>query len=137
VSLVPCKLCGELFTPSESQIRQRRLWCKACDAAKRTTWVSSSRPRKRAWNYKTIGARRKARYSSEPNFRLRMLARSAARAAIREGRLIRKPCETCGATDVEAHHDDYSKALDVRWLCRRHHREFHGQRLNSTQSLST
>ena len=28
---------------------------------------------------------------------------------------------------VEAHHDDYFKPLDVRWLCFRHHRELHGQ----------
>lgn len=30
-------------------------------------------------------------------------------------------CETIG----EAHHDDYSKPLDVRWLCKLHHEELH------------
>jgi hypothetical protein len=47
--------------------------------------------------------------------------------AIRDGRLIRQPCEVCGALNVEAHHDDYSKPLTVRWLCRRHHLEHHGK----------
>lgn len=47
--------------------------------------------------------------------------------AIRDGRLIRQPCEKCGNPKTEAHHDDYSKPLDVRWLCFKHHREHHGQ----------
>ena len=48
--------------------------------------------------------------------------------AVRDGRLIPQPCQICGATKVEAHHDDYSKPLEVRWLCRIHHMEHHGKR---------
>lgn len=45
---------------------------------------------------------------------------------IRKGDLIKLPCEVCGTNEkVEAHHDDYSKPLDVRWLCRKHHQEHH------------
>jgi hypothetical protein len=47
--------------------------------------------------------------------------------AIRDGRLVRQPCEVCGSEAVEAHHDDYSKPLAVRWLCRKHHLEHHGK----------
>lgn len=47
--------------------------------------------------------------------------------AIRDGRLIRQPCEVCGERKSQAHHDDYFKPLDVRWLCFVHHREVHGQ----------
>ena len=50
-------------------------------------------------------------------------ARTAIGNALRDGRLERKPCEECGSMEVQAHHDDYSKPLDVRWLCFRHHRE--------------
>jgi hypothetical protein len=42
--------------------------------------------------------------------------------AVRDGRLVKQPCEVCGALKVEAHHDDYSKPLDVRWLCNSHHK---------------
>ena len=46
--------------------------------------------------------------------------------AVRSGRLVREPCEKCGSTQmVEAHHDDYDKALDVRWLCHVCHMAFH------------
>lgn len=40
-------------------------------------------------------------------------------------KLTRKPCEVCGAVNVHGHHDDYSKPLEVRWLCPRHHSEHH------------
>lgn len=45
--------------------------------------------------------------------------------AVRDGRVKKHPCELCGRTDVEAHHYDYSRPLDVMWLCKTHHREFH------------
>lgn len=44
--------------------------------------------------------------------------------AIRDGKIARQPCEVCGRK-AQAHHEDYSKPLDVRWLCFQHHRE-HG-----------
>ena len=47
--------------------------------------------------------------------------------AIRDGILIRGVCEVCGNTRVHAHHEDYSKPLDVVWLCPTHHRERHNE----------
>lgn len=52
-------------------------------------------------------------------------AQSKVSDAIRRGKLVRQPCEVCGAESAEAHHDDYSKPLDVRWLCKEHHRLHH------------
>lgn len=45
--------------------------------------------------------------------------------AIRIGTLIKQPCEVCGKDSHVAHHDDYDKPLDVRWLCATHHKEWH------------
>ena len=45
--------------------------------------------------------------------------------ALRSGELVREACETCGEIAVEAHHADYSKPLEVRWLCRSCHRRYH------------
>ena len=45
--------------------------------------------------------------------------------AIRDGKLIKQPCEVCGEIKVDGHHDNYEKPLEVRWLCRKHHAEHH------------
>jgi len=45
--------------------------------------------------------------------------------AIREGKLKQIPCVVCRNPKSEAHHEDYSKPLDVIWLCRRCHRAWH------------
>lgn len=47
--------------------------------------------------------------------------------ALLKGTLVKQPCEVCGDPNVEAHHEDYTKPLEVRWLCFKHHRYQHGQ----------
>jgi hypothetical protein len=44
--------------------------------------------------------------------------------AIRKGHLVRQPC-WCGNLKSQAHHADYSKPLEVVWLCQKHHKELH------------
>lgn len=63
----------------------------------------------------------------------KVLANRMVSNAIRDGRLVRQPCEVCGESRSEAHHDDYSKPLDVRWLCREHHLAVHGKQLIKPQ----
>ncbi len=55
----------------------------------------------------------------------RYQANTAVNNALRDGRLVKQPCEVCGRLDVHGHHDDYSKPLGVRWLCPVHHKEHH------------
>lgn len=52
-------------------------------------------------------------------------AHTALRSALRRGLIHPEPCEECGAAAVDGHHDDYDKPMQVRWLCRRHHRAEH------------
>ena len=48
--------------------------------------------------------------------------------AIRGNLLFKMPCEKCGSTEsVHAHHDDYAKPLNVRWLCAVHHKQWHNE----------
>jgi hypothetical protein len=49
--------------------------------------------------------------------------------AMRRGSIAPKDCELCGCDKTEAHHDDYSKPLMVRWLCRRCHGFIHAPKL--------
>ena len=44
--------------------------------------------------------------------------------ALRSGKLNRQPCWCCGEK-AQAHHPDYSRPLDVVWLCSTHHTEAH------------
>lgn len=56
-------------------------------------------------------------------------AHNAVAAAIRNGVLQRESCEQEGEAclgKIHAHHDDHTKPLDVRWLCRFHHMQHHG-----------
>lgn len=62
-------------------------------------------------------------YSQEERT-VRRKARSQLNHHLRDKNISRQACEVCGVA-AEAHHDDYSKPLEVRWLCFRHHREWH------------
>jgi hypothetical protein len=68
-------------------------------------------------------ARRRRRYKRN---RIAVLARNAVCAAVKCGTLKRKPCSVCGKKKaIEGHHEDYSRPLDVIWLCQKHHHELH------------
>lgn len=44
--------------------------------------------------------------------------------AIESGKLVRQPC-ACGNEQSQAHHEDYSKPLEVVWLCASCHQRHH------------
>lgn len=56
----------------------------------------------------------KARREKHPEI---FLAYAKVQWAVRSGKLVRLPCEQCGSTNTNAHHDNYKKPLDVRWFC--------------------
>ena len=62
-------------------------------------------------------------------------ARLLMTAAIARGELVRGPCAVCGSQAVEGHHTDYSKPLDVVWLCARHHGQEHARLQAEKRSL--
>lgn len=51
--------------------------------------------------------------------------RSYAGTYLRRGNLKRESCEICNSKESQMHHDDYTKPLDVRWLCRECHINLH------------
>ena len=52
---------------------------------------------------------------------------SLVQTALRNGTLVKSPCEMCGNEKVQAHHCDYSKPLEVMWLCKRCHCLWHAK----------
>lgn len=51
-------------------------------------------------------------------------AHTKLRRAVKNGVVKQQPCWVCGEK-AEAHHPDYSRPLDVVWLCTIHHRQAH------------
>lgn len=95
---------------------------RACRACKR----NSDKRYRSTDNAKAVQSTyQRKRYQEDDLARLKQLARHRTRKAIASGKLREVPCEVCGSAIVEAHHDDYSKPFDVRWLCRKHHFEHH------------
>lgn len=84
--------------------------------------------------YQKTKAGKKTSARSGKKYRLmypdRCKANAKVGSALKYGKIKRRPCELCGETTrVHAHHEDYSKPLDVVWLCDMHHRIHHGQEL--------
>ena len=82
--------------------------------------------------------RKKEQYSTDNRFyrgtRADGKAQNMLEYAVRKGKVIRKyRCDSCGEsgtfkdgrTSIQAHHQDYSKPLDVMWLCQRCHHKWH------------
>lgn len=114
-----CSLCRHREYMRDWYWRNRD---KVCETARETRMrhLEKIRERDRARGYR-------------PGNPVKVAARYAVHAAIDDGTLVRLPCEMCGDPKTDAHHDDYSRPLDVRWLCRRHHGEAHRQPLPAPQ----
>ena len=113
-----CSKCGGEYPATTEFFREEkrasvpalRAQCRECDR----TWTRDNRERQNEYK-----ARWKERHPSKTQ------AHHMVEAALDHGRLAREPCEACGSPDTQSHHDDYSKPLDVRWLCIPHHAEWH------------
>ena len=65
------------------------------------------------------------KYRTMPDGKLKEVAVKAVSHAIRAGKISKQLCEICGNIKVEAHHQDYQKPLEVKWLCPKCHRKLH------------
>jgi len=66
------------------------------------------------------------KFQESQSARMKKNCREKTNRAIQSGKLPRQPCEVCGTDEkIDAHHDDYTRPFDVRWLCRVHHAEHH------------
>lgn len=102
----PCSKCGVLHNRRRTGRRKNQFqaYCALCHAA----YMRATRPRHRDLSTE-------ARWKSN--------ARAYANTYQKRGKLVPQPCH-CGAK-AEKHHHDYSKPLEVEWLCRKHHLEIH------------
>lgn len=121
-----CKDCAKSISKAA---RERNI-----DHYKEKSRIRSKKPEnvaaRKAYRQTEQGKKAAARAHKAYQMRapLRRIAHIAVGNAIRDGRLIPWPfCAVpdCDCSKVEAHHPDYSRPLDVVWLCNKHHREAH------------
>jgi len=86
------------------------------DKASRYHWIENEIDRSKFLTLKK---------NMEKIHRQKMKANRAVHEAIKKGKIIRQPCEICGLEDSHGHHTDYTKVLDVIWLCASHHKIWH------------
>lgn len=120
-----CAGCSWWFAADSNKQGERRFCTRGCcatDATETRKFAGANNPR---W----IGgvSNDNMRYRSRQIKRepVQEAARRAVQTAVRSGRLVRQPCEQCGSTPTHGHHDDYTKQLEVRWLCRPCHTAHH------------
>lgn len=80
-------------------------YCRSCRAAYMREW------------------RRTAAVPEEE--RVKQRCRATTHVLVARGVITKEPCEVCTDPKVEAHHDDYEKPEQVKWLCAHHHRMLH------------
>lgn len=134
-----CKRCGRRLPASDFYAHPRMgdgllSFCKTCTKARvkahRLANIQAARDYD-ARRYRENPARRaQTRAQGEEwaeRYPERRRAHDLVRKAIRAGRMARGPCEVGAGCSgpVHAHHDDYSRPLDVRWLCAAHHAQHH------------
>lgn len=122
-----CVICNREFLTSLHTIESRENGGTCCSFScvakrKHEEWKQTGHFNP---NYK--GKLALTNYEHKLNFQERYpekaLAHKIFQEAIRSGKLQRLPCSICGAPKAEGHHPDYSKPLEVIWLCDKHHKE--------------
>ena len=102
----------DFFHKDKTRLSGYSNYCKLCKKekdAKSYSYSEQEKNRKDEWRLK---------------FPERKNAQGKVYTAVKSGRLVRLPCFVCG-DNAEAHHPDYSRPLDVVWLCSPHHRHAH------------
>ena len=95
------------FSPHRRTRDRLNSWCKPCFAEYVRDWRS-------------VSDKYTPSKESDP---MKYTARMRLGSAVRSGDVVRpETCPECGNTEnIEAHHADYSKPLEVEWLCRMCH----------------
>lgn len=110
--------------------------CKTCTKKDVARWYRKTKPERQ--KYEAERFKRPERKAAVREYARRMrhrnrgkqLARSKLAAAVLSGKMKRLPCQVCGDPKSEGHHPDYRRPLYVKWLCFKHHREEHGQKVD-------
>lgn len=116
--IIKCPMCKKeldenSFNLDKKSKTGRYSYCKEC-----------RKPLLRAWGITHREKHREQGGRWEKANREKKSAHNAIKRAIKNGKMLKGSCTVCGQ-DAVAHHPDYTKKLDVYWLCSKHHAEVH------------
>jgi len=116
------KTCDAILigvTKRKDGTEKERFMCNPCNAKRRKKYYAKNKEKCRAILNKSIS-----------KHKLKQSARKKVRYAIKTGVLVKlNHCESCGESgQLDGHHEDYSKPLEVLWLCRTCHAKTHNER---------
>lgn len=112
-----CSKCKQtlplsMFYKKKESLDGLRYECKLCKRDLRTDRNNHTATYKKAH----------AKYCKK--FPFKRKAKNAVNNAIKAGKLQKQSCLHCGGK-AHAHHTDYTRPLDVMWLCPKHHKTWH------------
>ena len=115
-----CDYCKKKYHTKKSAYlkRKRHFCCRDCYSKYRAELL----PKEEQNSYGTG-------FSQEERDK-RKKARVVFNHYVRDKHIEKQFCEICGNPKAEAHHDDYDKPLNVRWLCFVCHRKWHKEHDN-------
>lgn len=123
-----CRTCGE--ERQADDFYKGRLSCKECVRAN-VKHRARTNPKVQEYDRARAKLPNRREHAADISRRWRQenpaayKAQTALNNALRDGRIIKRPCELCERADVHAHHRDYSRPLDVIWLCPKCHHRLH------------
>ena len=145
-----CQQCGatkttEEFYRKKDTVNEYYPQCKECGRAAKRVYSAKNRDQILAYakryyaknKEKCLAATRK--YQAEHPEQIRAhqkkwygknkhkkAAQQRVFKALKSGKLKKENCKVCGSSEnIQAHHPDYSRPLEVVWLCHTHHQKNH------------
>ncbi len=135
-----CNRCGkekslDKFPHHKGMPLGRGYWCRECQSeydGKRAK-IPERILQVADWHHSEHGRgmsriRRAERYALNKE---RYKAKEMIERLVNKGFIQRQPCTKCGNGNSQGHHPDYSKPLEIVWLCQAHHSEEHRLLRNS------
>jgi hypothetical protein len=134
-----CTVCGIEKDETEFHFANKKTSrhgsCKKCMSKKQVAYQKEyfKRPRskellrERQKKYRRTKKFKDAIQRSREKYPEKRAANIIFSNAIATGKIERPSrCETCGVyCTPDGHHDDYSKPLDVVWMCKQCHKDYH------------
>lgn len=151
---VLCAICDSAFQTTHSQGKYCSDECRRMGARKswnkysaknrqarrinHNSWYAENKKEKAATvkkyrqTAKGKAVMRKSDINQKRKYPEKTKAREITNTAKKRGLLKPKPCVVCGSiTNIHAHHPNYTKPLEIEWLCPQHHTDLHKEMRNA------